>query len=58
MAFKHEQAGNSDKDYRKQGLVIESLCEQITSGQPAIRGIMMESTTVFGRSSDSRVRRA
>ncbi len=40
--------GNSDKDPHKQALVISSLCDQIQTGQRAIRGVMLESHLVEG----------
>lgn len=35
--------GNSNKDYRRQPLVIDSIIEQITNGNESITGIMVES---------------
>ncbi|MDD9338761.1 MAG: 3-deoxy-7-phosphoheptulonate synthase [Providencia heimbachae] len=35
--------GNSNKDYRRQPLVIESIIEQIVNGNESITGIMLES---------------
>jgi 3-deoxy-7-phosphoheptulonate synthase len=40
--------GNSDKDPTRQGLVMDSLIEQIAAGETAIRGIMLESHLVAG----------
>ena len=40
--------GNSRKDHEKQAQVIASLCEQITEGETAIRGVMLESHLVAG----------
>ena len=40
--------GNSEKDHRRQAQVISSLCEQIQTGQKAIRGVMLESHLVEG----------
>jgi 3-deoxy-7-phosphoheptulonate synthase len=40
---------NSMKDPQRQLVVVESLCEQLRGGQPALRGIMMESHLVGGR---------
>mgnify|MGYP001814659370 FL=1 len=40
--------GNSEKDFRRQGQVVSSLCDQIEQGQRAIRGIMLESHLVEG----------
>jgi 3-deoxy-7-phosphoheptulonate synthase len=41
--------GNSEKDYRRQTVVMSSLCEQIEQGQQAIRGVMLESHLVEGK---------
>jgi 3-deoxy-7-phosphoheptulonate synthase len=41
--------GNSEKDYRRQAVVMSSLCEQIEQGQQAIRGVMLESHLVEGK---------
>ncbi len=35
--------GNSNKDYRRQPLVAQSIAEQISSGNTMIRGVMLES---------------
>ena len=43
--------GNSEKDYRRQALVMSSLCEQIEQGQTALRGLMLESHLVSGNQS-------
>jgi 3-deoxy-7-phosphoheptulonate synthase len=43
--------GNSEKDPLKQAQVMSSLCEQIQTGQRAIRGIMLESHLVGGNQS-------
>jgi 3-deoxy-7-phosphoheptulonate synthase len=40
--------GNSEKDHRRQAQVISSLCDQIQTGQQAIRGVMLESHLVEG----------
>jgi len=40
--------GNSEKDPAKQAVVMADLCDQIESGQKAIRGIMLESHLVAG----------
>ncbi len=40
--------GNSEKDPRRQALVISDLCSQIEQGQHAIRGVMLESHLVGG----------
>jgi 3-deoxy-7-phosphoheptulonate synthase len=41
--------GNSEKDHKKQAIVVKSLCEQITKGNKAIRGVMLESNLVAGK---------
>lgn len=41
--------GNSLKDYRKQPLVSESLAKQVSLGNRAITGVMIESHLVEGR---------
>lgn len=41
--------GNSDKDYRRQPLVFNSVLEQFIQGQQAILGLMLESHLVEGR---------
>jgi len=43
--------GNSDKDHKRQAVVISSLCEQIEQGQNALRGVMLESYLVGGNQS-------
>jgi len=40
--------GNSRKDHNRQAQVMASLCEQISAGQNAIRGVMLESHLVAG----------
>jgi len=35
--------GNSEKDYERQAQVVSDLCAQIEQGQPALRGVMLES---------------
>lgn len=45
--------GNSEKDPRRQVEVVSSLCEQIQTGQQALRGIMLESHLVEGNQSIS-----
>lgn len=35
--------GNSEKDYTRQSLVVNSLCQQIQSGSHLIAGVMLES---------------
>lgn len=41
--------GNSEKDFRKQPLVVNNLCEQIIAGEQGIFGVMLESFLVEGR---------
>ncbi|CEP61184.1 3-deoxy-7-phosphoheptulonate synthase ARO3 LALA0_S02e08592g [Lachancea lanzarotensis] len=41
--------GNSSKDYRNQPKVAQSIYEQLTDGQNAICGVMIESNLVEGR---------
>jgi 3-deoxy-7-phosphoheptulonate synthase len=41
--------GNSQKDHRRQIEVVRDLAGQIAGGEPAIRGIMVESNLVAGR---------
>lgn len=41
--------GNSNKDYRRQPAVVESVAEQLAAGQRGIIGVMMESFLVDGR---------
>ena len=40
---------NSDKDYRRQPIVIENVCEQVAAGDHRIMGVMVESHLVAGR---------
>jgi len=40
--------GNSDKDPARQTMVVADLCDQIEQGQPALRGVMIESHLVGG----------
>ena len=40
--------GNSGKDYRKQALVIKSVCKQLKNGSRSILGVMIESNLVEG----------
>jgi 3-deoxy-7-phosphoheptulonate synthase len=40
--------GNSQKDYQKQGLVLENVAEQIVAGNNSIIGVMLESNLVEG----------
>jgi 3-deoxy-7-phosphoheptulonate synthase len=39
---------NSMKDYKKQMLVVENLCEQLRTGEKRIKGLMIESNLVEG----------
>lgn len=48
--------GNSNKDYRRQHLVIESIIEQITNGNQSITGIMLESHLNEGNQSSEQSR--
>lgn len=41
--------GNSQKDYQRQKLVVQSLCEQIAAGNPYISGAMIESNLAAGK---------
>jgi 3-deoxy-7-phosphoheptulonate synthase len=41
--------GNSEKDPARQALVVADLCDQIEQGQPALRGVMLESHLVGGK---------
>jgi len=41
--------GNSHKDYRKQGEVLQSVCEQLRAGGSGILGVMIESNLIEGR---------
>lgn len=41
--------GNSEKDYRKQPAVVQSVAEQLAAGQRGIVGVMLESFLVDGR---------
>lgn len=40
--------GNSEKDPSRQAVVAADLCDQIEQGQPALRGVMLESHLVGG----------
>ena len=40
--------GNSEKDPRRQAVVVADLCDQLEAGQPALRGVMLESHLVGG----------
>lgn len=48
--------GNSQKDYRRQLMVVHDLCQQIRAGSPAIAGIMVESFLVAGNQPASTLR--
>ena len=48
--------GNSDKDYRRQPVVIESVAEQICAGNSSITGIMVESNINEGNQSSEQPR--
>ena len=41
--------GNSNKDYKRQTIVAQSLANQIAAGQQGIAGVMLESHLVAGR---------
>jgi 3-deoxy-7-phosphoheptulonate synthase len=41
--------GNSEKDHRRQPLVVRDVAAQIAQGEPGIIGMMMESFLVDGR---------
>jgi phospho-2-dehydro-3-deoxyheptonate aldolase len=41
--------GNSQKDYRNQPKVLESICAQLADGEEAIAGVMIESHINAGR---------
>jgi 3-deoxy-7-phosphoheptulonate synthase len=41
--------GNSSKDFRRQPAVAADLADQLTTGQPDLMGIMLESNLVEGR---------
>ncbi|MFN2328542.1 MAG: 3-deoxy-7-phosphoheptulonate synthase [Chromatocurvus sp.] len=43
--------GNSRKDPERQAQVVADLCDQIEQGQPALRGLMLESHLVGGNQS-------
>jgi 3-deoxy-7-phosphoheptulonate synthase len=44
--------GNSEKDFRKQALGVQSICEQLENGEDAITGVMIESNLVEGKQSE------
>lgn len=41
--------GNSEKDHNRQPVVIDDLCTQISAGETAIMGFMIESNLVAGK---------
>ena len=41
--------GNSNKDYKRQTVVVDSLCEQMNQGNKHICGVMVESNLVAGK---------
>lgn len=41
--------GNSGKDYRRQPIVVEDVCNQVAGGQTGIVGVMLESFLVDGK---------
>jgi len=41
--------GNSEKDPQRQEAIVSDLANQIEAGQPALRGVMLESHLVGGR---------
>ena len=41
--------GNSNKDYRRQPIVVHDVAAQVSEGETAIFGVMMESFVVDGR---------
>lgn len=50
--------GNSNKDYRRQPLVIDSVIEQINAGNRSIIGVMIESNLKEGNQSSEQPRSA
>ncbi|GAB7202925.1 hypothetical protein DZS_45610 [Dickeya ananatis] len=48
--------GNSNKDYRRQPLVVESVIEQLKSGNRSIIGLMLESHIHEGNQSSEQPR--
>ena len=40
---------NSNKDYRRQPIVIDEVCQQVEAGDDRIFGVMVESHLVAGR---------
>lgn len=41
--------GNSEKDYRRQGVVLKELARQIASGRRQVMGVMLEANLAEGR---------
>ena len=41
--------GNSEKEPQRQVQIVSDLCNQLEAGQPALRGVMLESHLVGGR---------
>jgi 3-deoxy-7-phosphoheptulonate synthase len=41
--------GNSEKDPQRQPVVAADLCNQLEAGQPALRGMMLESHLLGGK---------
>ncbi|MGG4610482.1 3-deoxy-7-phosphoheptulonate synthase [Providencia sp. Me31A] len=50
--------GNSNKDYRRQPLVVDSIIEQIINGNESITGIMLESHINEGNQTSEQAREA
>lgn len=48
--------GNSNKDFRRQPLVVDSIIEQIINGNESITGIMLESHINEGNQSSEQPR--
>ncbi|MBO0222680.1 3-deoxy-7-phosphoheptulonate synthase, partial [Vibrio parahaemolyticus] len=48
--------GNSNKDFRRQPLVVDSIIEQISNGNQSITGIMLESHLHEGNQSSEQPR--
>lgn len=43
---------NSEKDFRKQALGVQAVCEQLQQGETAITGVMIESNLIEGKQSE------
>lgn len=41
--------GNSHKDYTRQAMVVDSICNQISHGEASISGVMIESNLIAGK---------